>query len=458
MPRAPKLAPLAGFADQSAALALAVTRLRTESAWTTDAAAETLCELSPPFGIRDQLGRIRGILWSADGEGASGGARSQSESGDGGRRLGRVAAPPPNQTEVHEACLRLAHALKNFTSRPTPALYGSCAVVGSSGGLSGSGQGALIDSHDAVVRFNSAPTGGVYGADVGNRTSIWVASHIPWRGQARRTATLPHEAAGLYCFNPWLGACHAEAIRAARMHVYGPLYRPFMVSPALAAAVMRIQVALGGKTGGSVRPSTGLIGVGLALASCARVSLFGFGNDTDPSHAAHCNHYYDCRTNQTNYFAGRMGYHDWHGQWRALAALIDLGAIRYHPPTGPPRTYTLPAAKAKAAAPTASSAAGRQRRAQRASTGTGTGHKRNATAVAALSARATHKPRASDGSGHRAAVRRSDRGTARANRTLAGGSARVTHRALVLESGGGRPARNQTVGRAARRQAAAAPA
>ena len=29
--------------------------------------------------------------------------------------------------------------------------------------------------------------------------------------------------------------------------------------------MMRIQVALGGKSGGSVRPSTGLIGVGLAL-------------------------------------------------------------------------------------------------------------------------------------------------------------------------------------------------
>ena len=42
--------------------------------------------------------------------------------------------------------------------------------------LAGSGQGGLIDAHDAVYRFNSAPVGGPYEADVGNRTSVWVAS------------------------------------------------------------------------------------------------------------------------------------------------------------------------------------------------------------------------------------------------------------------------------------------
>ena len=116
-------------------------------------------------------------------------------------------------------------------------------------------------------------------------------------------------------------------------------YADDSTTPALVAAMMQIQITSGGKSGGVVRPSTGLMGVGLALASCARVSLFGFGNDSDPGMQGHCNHYYDCRTNQTNYFAGRMGYHDWHGQWRALAALIDLGAMRYYPPTGKPNAY-----------------------------------------------------------------------------------------------------------------------
>jgi hypothetical protein len=155
-------------------------------------------------------------------------------------------------------------------------------------------------------------------------------------GGHRLEAAAPHgEAAALYCFNPWLGACHVDALGVAGK--YGS--RPHVINPLLAASLMQIQAAVGGRSGGVLRPSTGLVGVGLALASCARVSLFGFGNDTDPRMQGHCNHYYDCRTNQTNYFAGRMGYHDWHGQWRVLSSLIELGAINYVPPTGEPNRF-----------------------------------------------------------------------------------------------------------------------
>ena len=333
MPRAPKLPPLSAAARDAqweSTLALAVIKLRASAAWTSDEQAEALCEYKPPFGFRDSAGRVNGILWSAPSSNSSNASAS-------GRRL----AAPENETVALEACLRLAHVLRRTTARPAHAAHGTCAVVGSSGGLSGSGQGARIDAHDAIYRFNSAPTGGPYLADVGNRTSVWIASHIPWRMQAkleagRRRSGDVSEVAALYCFNPWLGSCHVEAMGSKKLGIT----MPHMLNPQLAAAMMRIQVALGGKSGGSVRPSTGLIGVGLALASCARVSLYGFGNDSDPVMQGHCNHYYDCRTNQTNYFAGRMGYHDWHGQWRVLAALINLGVLEYVPPNGPPGVYT----------------------------------------------------------------------------------------------------------------------
>ena len=48
-------------------------------------------------------------------------------------------------------------------------------VVGSSGRLSNASLGKIIDSHDAVIRMNSAPTAN-YEIDVGSRTTVRVWS------------------------------------------------------------------------------------------------------------------------------------------------------------------------------------------------------------------------------------------------------------------------------------------
>ncbi|XP_017265767.1 beta-galactoside alpha-2,6-sialyltransferase 2 [Kryptolebias marmoratus] len=61
--------------------------------------------------------------------------------------------------------------LENLSGQQEKSSFKSCAVVTSAGAMLRSGLGKEIDSHDAVLRFNSAPTEG-YERDVGNKTSI----------------------------------------------------------------------------------------------------------------------------------------------------------------------------------------------------------------------------------------------------------------------------------------------
>ena len=80
-------------------------------------------------------------------------------------------------------------------------------------------------------------------------------------------------------------------------------------------------------------PSSGLVGVALAMALCERVSVLGFGNATDRGSAGRCWHYFDCRRNQTAYLSRlpKSGWrsHDWSSQWRVLERLFALGAAHY---------------------------------------------------------------------------------------------------------------------------------
>ena len=81
--------------------------------------------------------------------------------------------------------------------------------------------------------------------------------------------------------------------------------------------------------------STGLLGVAMAIAVCERVTVFGFGNGSDPESAGVCGHYWECSRNhtkyrnQSKYFRGKGGYHDWTAQWRVLQDWVSRGLVGF---------------------------------------------------------------------------------------------------------------------------------
>jgi len=77
--------------------------------------------------------------------------------------------------ENHPSAAKLSH-------HPAPDLadlgdFSTCAVIGSSGSLTGSGMGHAIDNHTAVIRFNDAPTRG-YESDVGAKTTLRIQNNM----------------------------------------------------------------------------------------------------------------------------------------------------------------------------------------------------------------------------------------------------------------------------------------
>ena len=104
----------------------------------------------------------------------------------------------------------------------------------------------------------------------------------------------------VYCEVFYLSRCHVEAFSAAsRRNALARSHAARMVNPRL---VWRVRALLQ-----APKPSTGLVGVAVALRICARVRLYGFGSMAPtreaPAAKRTCAHYYDCRMNDSAYYA-----------------------------------------------------------------------------------------------------------------------------------------------------------
>jgi Glycosyltransferase family 29 (sialyltransferase) len=228
------------------------------------------------------------------------------------------------------------------------------AIVGNSPGLLGRGFGEYIDSHDEVMRFNGAVTGG-YEADVGKKTSICCVgidiayiytkpfTHPGEHAEGNTDATRDRvrsmnadtflqlfPAAAFFLFEPqpnqsWKIGGHfiPEAVRKAGasnpLHYFSTAGECFLDS---ADSTNRKLQGLGLITrmqfGG---PRTGFKMVLRLLLSGVRPTLFGF--DVDPKIST-AEHYYDSITKEN---LDTYKDHDIRSERDAIAEMARLGLV-----------------------------------------------------------------------------------------------------------------------------------
>ena len=243
-------------------------------------------------------------------------------------------------------------ALRAFRDPPT-CRYASCAVVGSSGNLIGSGLGSDIDRKDAVFRINLAPTPehpALFNAtrwrlDIGTRTTwrvltMEVYAYLPsyprnWlappqgHGAHRDMANVPSAPRyAVSCHQPGatMGRCRLERLEQMFGHVDSVSH---LIDPLLMHNTstdyfrgVRHQRTL----------STGMTAIALARRMCDEVHVYGFGNGSCMNL---CYHYYECgptATRQGHFMRRRAsrGYHNFGAQARVLRRMASTGEIRAH--------------------------------------------------------------------------------------------------------------------------------
>lgn len=190
----------------------------------------------------------------------------------------------------------LLRAANNGTHPRTPLVGGRCAIVGNSGSLLGDRRGSRIDHHDSVLRFNAAPSGGVWASDVGSKSTVrilssWVAKMRTWhRNDTRATG----DTTLLYCQSNWVGGCVHRGIHPSSAALGQA--RRWLINPAFVRHVrdMLVRSAHAPARPHTVLPSAGLLGVAIALRSCTRLTVVGFGNVSTSNSTTSCEHYYEC--------------------------------------------------------------------------------------------------------------------------------------------------------------------
>ena len=209
--------------------------------------------------------------------------------------------------ENHERLREKHDPIRNDTARFLPSespvlRYGTCAVVGNSGGLLEDKIGAEINAHDLVIRTNQAPSFR-YEQHVGNRTNMRILNK-KWTDTLgrRHMELMKHDARDVVAISSRANVREftllARALQKAKPHG-----TPLFLSTHVVTGAMRflrlfrsgINAGLPRHIRGGNTASSGFLGVFLATKFCDKVSVYGFSLE-------------ECRSNgcsrQYHYFKG----------------------------------------------------------------------------------------------------------------------------------------------------------
>uniref|UniRef100_A0A667XYV4 CMP-N-acetylneuraminate-beta-galactosamide-alpha-2,3-sialyltransferase 1 n=1 Tax=Myripristis murdjan TaxID=586833 RepID=A0A667XYV4_9TELE len=210
---------------------------------------------------------------------------------------------------------------KDHNTQPRPDKCRSCAVVGNSRNLRGSHYGALIDSHDIIIRINRGPTQG-YETDVGARTThrVMYPESAMDLGNTTHLVLFPFKTMDLR----WLvsvlttGTFTMKSYTAVTAKIKANKDLVMVLSPAFIKYIHEVWLDNPAHT----YPSTGFMTVVLSLHMCDEVSVFGFGVDRD----GNWSHYFEELRNKNL----KTGPHHGQDEYKVIQQLSDLHKIQMH--------------------------------------------------------------------------------------------------------------------------------
>jgi len=180
-------------------------------------------------------------------------------------------------------------------------VYDKCAVVGSSGILLNYENGKFIDEHDAVFRFNSAPTKGGLEAHAGSKTTHRITNTQNWAFREGKELLLVHmrSHASLAAFIKT-----RKGDKSIKMAAFDQGFVEHMAHSL------------------NFMPTSGLYGIIIALSRCHEVNLFGF--QVSSEHGA-LYHYYDACDEPAN--GERDG-----AEWFVVKKLAEEKLVKFAEP------------------------------------------------------------------------------------------------------------------------------